>query len=125
MSFLSHIGLSVIDKLTDNALDKLGNAIKDGDVKEVLSQFTSILEGVEDKLGLVGDLIDDLVDDAKKDIRREISQAKRKMVREARKEMQNLHEQFGDKVAEAMQAKIAWMVEAEVERRMAEKDGQE
>ena len=30
MSFLSHIGLSIVDKLTGNALDKVGNAIKDG-----------------------------------------------------------------------------------------------
>ena len=51
MSFFSHIGLSVIDKLTGNALDKLGNAIKDGDVTELVKQFTGILEGVEDKLG--------------------------------------------------------------------------
>ena len=50
MSFFSHIGLSVIDKLTDNALDKLGNAIKSGDVSEILKQFKGILEGVEDKL---------------------------------------------------------------------------
>ena len=41
MSFLSHIGLSVVDKLTGNALDKLGNAIKDGDVTKIVEQFTS------------------------------------------------------------------------------------
>ena len=52
MSFFSHIGLSIVDKVTGNALDKLGNAIKDGDVKELVSQFTSILDGVEDKLGV-------------------------------------------------------------------------
>ena len=53
MSFFSHIGLSVIDKVTGNAgVDKVGNAIKDGDVNELVKQFTSIiLNGVEDKLG--------------------------------------------------------------------------
>ena len=50
MSFFSDIGLSVIDKLTGNALDKLGNAIKDGDVKKIVEMFREILDGVEDKL---------------------------------------------------------------------------
>ena len=87
MSFFSHIGLSVIDKLTDNALDKLGNAIKDGDVSELVKQFTSILNGVEDKLGDIGDLFEDAIDDAKKDVRREVNQVKRRLIREAREEM--------------------------------------
>ena len=45
MSFWSHIGLSVIDKITDNAFDKLGNAHqgrrRDGSSS---SLFTGILE---------------------------------------------------------------------------------
>ena len=73
MSFFSRIGLSIVDKVTGNALDKLGNAIKDGDVTELVKQFTGILEGVEDKLGDVGDLFEDAIDDAKKDVRREVS----------------------------------------------------
>ena len=87
MSFLSHIGLSVIDKLTGNALDKLGNAIKDGDVSGIVEQFTDILEGVEDKLGDASDLFEEAIESGKKDIRREIAQVKRKLVRETRKEL--------------------------------------
>ena len=116
MSFLSHIGLSVIDKITGNALDKLGNAIKDGDVSELVKQFTGILEGVEDKLGDIGDQFEDAIDNAKKDVRREVNQVKRRILRETRQEMQKLHEEFGDTVAEAMEARIAAMVKAEVEK---------
>ena len=43
MSFLSHMGLSVIDKVTGNALDKMGNAIKKGDVSGLVKQFRGIL----------------------------------------------------------------------------------
>ena len=118
MSFLSHIGLSVVDKLTGNALDKLGNAIKDGDVSEVISQFTGILEGVEDKLGDVGDLFEDAIDDAKKDVRREVAKVKRRLIRETRQEMEKVHAEFGDRMADAMEAKIQGMVEAEVAKRM-------
>ena len=120
MSFLSHIGLSVVDKLTGNALDKLGNAIKDGDVTELVKQFTGILEGVEDRLGDVSDLFEDFTDDAKKDIRREIARVKRRLLREARVELEELYEDFGDKMVEAMKPQIAELVEAEVARQGGE-----
>ena len=120
MSFFSHIGLSVVDKITGNALDKVGNAIKDGDVSELVKQFTSVLDGVEDKLGDIGDLFEDAIDEAKKDVRREVSKVKRKLIRETREEMENLHEQFGEKIAESMRVQIAEMVEAEVSKRMAD-----
>ena len=118
MSFLSHIGLSVVDKLTGNALDKLGNAIKDGDVSKIVDQFTSILEGVEDKLGDVSEIFEDAIADAKKDIRREVARVRRRIIRETRQEMEALHEQFVDKMAEAMEEKIKGIVQLEVERRM-------
>ena len=76
MSFLSHIGLSVVDKLTGNALDKLGNALKAGDVTEVVGLFKGILDGVEVKLGDVSDLFEDAIDDAKRDVRREVARVK-------------------------------------------------
>ena len=119
MSFLSRIGLSVFDKLTGNALDKLGNAIKDGDVNKIVDQFTSILEGVEDKLGDVSELFEDSIDDAKKDVRKEVTRVKRRLIRETRQEMEALHEQFADKMAEAMEEKIKGIVQLEVERRIA------
>ena len=116
MSFLSHIGLSVVDKLTGNALDKLGNAIKDGDVSKIVEQFTGILEDVEEKLGTVGELFEDAIDEAKKDVRREVAKVKRHLIRETRREMEALHLQFVDKMAEAMEGKLKAMVEAEVSR---------
>ena len=119
MSFLSHIGLSVVDKLTGNALDKLSNALKAGDVTEVVGLFKGILDGVEVKLGDVSDLFEDAIDDAKRDVRREVARVKRRLVREAREELEAMHEQFGDKLIEAMEPKIAGLVEAEVAKRLA------
>ena len=116
MSFLSHIGLSFVDKLTNNALDKLGNAIKDGDVEELVKQFTSILSGVEDKLGDVSEIFEDAIDDGKKDVRREINRVKRKILRETREEMDNLFEEFGDKFVEGMKPQIEEMVRNEIEK---------
>ena len=118
MSFFSHIGLSVIDKITDNALDKVGNAIKDGDAKELVSQFTSILDGVEDKLGGIADQFEDAIDDGKKHMRHEISSAKRRLVREARADLEKLHAEFGEKIIEAMRGKVETMIALEVERRI-------
>ena len=123
MSFFSHIGLSIVDKVTGNALDKLGNAIKDGDVTELVKQFTGILEGVEDKLGDVGELFEDAIEEAKRDVQREVSRVKRRLVRETRAELEKVHAEFGDKMAEAMEAKIAEMVDAEIDRRLT--DGKE
>ena len=120
MSFFSHIGLSVVDKLTGNALDKLGNAIKDGDVSDIIKQFTGILEGVEDKLGDVSDLFEDVIDDAKKDVRREVTRVKRRLVRETKAEMEALYEDFGDQMVEAMKPQIAELVEAEVAKRLGD-----
>ena len=68
MSFFSRIGLSIVDKLTGNALDKLGNAIKDGDVKKIVEMFRDILEGVEDKLGEASELFEDAIETGKKDM---------------------------------------------------------
>ena len=118
MSFFSHIGLSVIDKLTDNALDKLGNAIKSGDVSEILKQFKGILEGVENKLGDISDLFEDATEDAKQDMRRELTQTKRRMMREARDEFKQLQERFGDTLTDAIKPMIAELVDAEVRRQL-------
>ena len=108
MSFLSHIGLSVIDKLTGNALDKLGNAIKDGDVSGIVEQFTDILEGVEDKLGDASDLFEEAIESGKKDIRREIAQVKRKLVRETRKELAGMHGEFLEALGRRFQNWSRW-----------------
>ena len=118
MSFWSHIGLSIVDKLTDNAFDKLGNAIKDGDVSKVVSELKSIFDGVEDKLGDITDLFEDTIDDAKKQIRNDLSKAKRRMMREARMDMQNLQDEFGDKLIEALRPTIDLIVEEEVQIRL-------
>ena len=118
MSFLSHIGLSIVDKLTGNALDKVGNAIKDGDVGELTKHLTSIFEGVEDRLEEISDLFEGEIDNAKKAVRREVSQMKRKLLRETREEIQELQAQFGDKLADAMKVHISELVEAEVKRQL-------
>ena len=119
MSFLSHIGLSVIDKITGNALDKVGNAIKDGDVDELVKQFTGVLNGVEDKLGDVAELFEDAVEDGKKDMRREINRVKRQLVRETRAELESVADEFGEVVIDSMRGNVQAMVAAEVERQKA------
>ena len=117
---MSHIGLSIVDKLTGNALDKVGNAIKDGDASELIKQLKSIFEGVEDRLEEISDLFEGEIDNAKKAVRREVSKVKRNLLRETREELQELQAQFGDKLADAMKEQIARMVEVEVDRRIAE-----
>ena len=119
MSFFSHIGLSIVDKVTGNALDKLGNAIKDGDIKEITSLFKGILEGVEDKLGDVSDLFEDAIEDGKKDMRREVAKVKRRLVRETREELEQVCEEFGERVIDAMKLQIAKMVKEEFDARSA------
>ena len=122
MSFLSHIGLSIVDKLTGNALDKVGNAIKDGDASELIKQLKSIFEGVEDRLEEISDLFEGEIDNAKKAVRREVSKMKRKLLRETREEIQELQNQFGDKLADAMKEQIERLVELEVIRQLGPKD---
>ena len=122
MSFLSHIGLSIVDKLTGNALDKVGNAIKDGDASELIKQLKSIFEGVEDRLEEISDLFEGEIDNAKKAVRREVSKVKRQLLRETREELQELQAQFGDKLADAMKEQIERLVELEVIRQLGPTD---
>ena len=117
MSFLSHIGLSVVDKLTGNALDKLGNAIKDGDIKEITSLFKGILEGVEDQLGSIAEQFEDVMEAAEKQARREAGRLKRQLVRETRREMEQVGEEFAEKMLEAMRPQIKKMIDEEIESR--------
>ena len=63
----------------------------------------------------MSELFEDAIDDAKKDVqKRGQRRVKRRLMRETRAEMEKLHAEFVDKMAEAMEAKIAGMVEAEV-----------
>ena len=118
MSFLSLIGLSSIDKLTGNALDKLGNAIKDGDVKGIVKQLTGILDGVEDRLEDISELFEDAVDKGKRDVQRQVAKVKKRMMREVREDLESLEGQFTDKMAKAMESRLKELVAAEVDRRM-------
>ena len=116
MSFFSHIGLSIVDKVTGNALDKLGNAIKDGDAKEVLSLLRGILEGFEDKVDNINDLFEDKIDKDLRDVTRQVARVKRRLIRETREEMEQLSGEFGEKMIEAMRGEIKAMVAVEIER---------
>ena len=70
--------------MTGNALDKLGNAIKDGDAKEVLSLLRGILEGFEDKVDNINDLFEDKIDKDLRDVTRQVARVKRRLIRETR-----------------------------------------
>ena len=121
MSFLSHIGLSALDKATGNVLDKAANAIKDGDVKEFIKHLKSILSGVEDKLEEISDIFEDAIDQGKKDVGRHVAKVKRRMMREVREDLESLEDQFSDKMAMAMEAKISELVAAEVAKQVSGK----
>ena len=116
MSFFSHIGLSIVDKVTGNALDKLGNAIKDGDIKEFTKLFRGLLEGVEDTLSDITEKFEDVMEAAQNKARREAGKLKRQLVRETRQEMEQVGEEFGGKMIEAMEPRIRNMVAEEVKR---------
>ena len=123
MSFLSHIGLSVIDKVTGNALDKMGNAIKKGDVSGLVKQFRGILEGVDDKLDDISELFEDAIDDGKKSVQREVGRVKKKILRETKEEIEALHEEFGDTLTNALMEKLEPRIEAMVEEALAKRAG--
>ena len=91
MSFLNHIGLGWMDPT--NELDKLGNAIKGGDLSALIKHLKSLFGDVEDRLAEVSELFEDSMEDAKKDMRHEMSRAKRKIVREARRDLELLQEE--------------------------------
>ena len=126
MSFLSHIGLSVIDKATGNALDKLGNAIKKGDVSGLVKQFRGILDGVDDRLDDISNLFEDeigkrqkliadAVEDGKRIVNREIGKVKKTARRETKEEIEALHEEFSETLADALMEKLKPRIEAMVE----------
>ena len=119
MSFLSRIGLSVLDKATGNVLDKIGNAIKDGDIKEFTKLLSGLLEGVEDNLGNIAEKFEDVMENAEKDARRQGGRLKRQLVREMRQEMEQVGEEFAEKLIEAMRPQIAELVKAEVALQLA------
>ena len=118
MSFLHHLGLGFLDPT--NELDKLGNAIKDGDPVQVIHQITEMFETVEDRLDGIADLFEDETAQAKKDVRREAVRAARAEVRKAKRDLIDLQEKFGEKLLNQLQSMISGMVEAEVSLRMAE-----
>ena len=115
MSFLNHIGLGWMDPT--NELDKLGNAIKGGDLSALIKHLKSLFRDVEDRLAEVSELFEDSMEDAKKDMRHEMSRAKRKIVREARRDLELLQEEFGGKLTDAMRPVLEEVVEAEFSRR--------
>ena len=116
MSFLNHLGLGFLDPT--NELDKLGNAIKDGDPIKIVQQFTDMFEDIENRLEGIADLFEDETVQAKKDVRREAVRIARAEVRKARRDLIDLQEKFGEKLMGQMQTKISQMVEAEVSLRM-------
>ena len=118
MSFLSHIGLSALDKATGNVLDKAANAIKDGDVKEFVKHLKSILSGVEDSSKKSAIFSRTPSIRVKKDVRRQVAKVKRRMMREVREDLESLEDQFTDKMAQAMESKIQELVAVEVSERV-------
>ena len=117
MSFLNRIGLGFLDPT--NELDKLANSFKDGDVSGVLDKLREIFASVEDQVEDIADLFEDKIDSAKKDIQREVLKTKRRLLREARKDLEQFQAQFGQKLIATLKPQIAEMVEAEVTKRLA------
>ena len=56
MSFLNRMGLGFLDPT--NELDKFANAIKDGDVSEIVERVSGLFESVEDRLDAIAELFE-------------------------------------------------------------------
>ena len=120
MSFLNRIGLGFLDPT--NELDKLANSFKDGDVSGVLDKLKDIFSSVEDQVAEIADLFEDRIDSAKKEIQREVLKTKRRLLREARKDLEQFQSKFGHRLIDTLRPQIEEMVKREIDRQLGPKD---
>ena len=120
MSFLNRIGLGFLDPT--NELDKFANAIKDGDVSEIVEKISNLFESVEDRLEDIAELFDAESASAKESLGatqrealRAVKREARGMIRRAKVEIGEAQKELGDKLL----AMISKQVEADVLRYMS------
>ena len=74
----------------------MGNAIKKGDIPEVLSQLSSIIDAAEDRFEDIGDLFDEHAGKTQKAMMKEIREERRDSIRSAKRQMADLQGKWGE-----------------------------
>ena len=112
MSFLNRIGLGFLDPT--NELDKFANAIKDGDVSEIVEKISNLFESVEDRLEAIAELFDSESASAKealgatqREALRAVKREARGMIRRAKVEIGEAQKALGDKLMVSLRTTVA------------------
>ena len=112
MSFLNRIGLGFLDPT--NELDKFANAVKDGDVSEIVEKIGNLFQTVEDRLEDIAEIFEGetagvkvAMGEAQRDARREMKREVRGIVRKAKVEIAEAQRALGDKLLDALKAQVA------------------
>ena len=120
MSFLNRMGLGFLDPT--NELDKFANAIKDGDITEIVDKLSRLFGSVEDQLEDIAELFETETADsklalaaAKRAALREVMREVRQVLRSAKADMAAHEKALGKRLMSAMRKEIA----AEVARQLA------
>ena len=119
MSFLNRVGLGFLDPT--NELDKFANAIKDGDVSEIVEKIGNLFETVEDRLEDIAEVFEGETTRAKeaqnrtmREERREQKREIRGIVRQAKADIAEAQKVLGDKLMAALKATVAEEVAAQL-----------
>ena len=119
MSFLNRIGLGFLDPT--NELDKFANAIKDGDVSEIVERVSNLFETVEDRLEDIAELFEgetgrakEALDKTQRDARRDLKREVRVLVRRTKVEIGEAQRALGDKLMVSLKATVAEEVAAQL-----------
>ena len=119
MSFLNRIGLGFLDPT--NELDKFANAIRDGDVSEIVERVSNLFETVEDRLEDIAELFEGETGRAKeamaatqREARRELKSEVRGIVRRAKAEIAEAQKVLGDKLLVEIREEVAAEVKSQL-----------
>ena len=122
MSFLNRIGLGFLDPT--NELDKFANAIKDGDVSEIVERVSNLFESVEDRLEAIAELFDAESASAKealgatqRNASRAVKREARGMIRQAKVEIAEAQKAWGDKLLVSIREVVAEQVALQLAQR--------
>ena len=120
MSFLNRIGLDFLDPT--NELDKFANAIKDGDVSEIVEKLSGLFGSVEDRLEHIAEVFETETRGAKealgqthREVQRELRREVRQVLRSAKADIADNEKELGKRLMSKLRAEIA----AEVAQQLA------
>ena len=119
MSFLNRVGLGFLDPT--NELDKFANAIKDGDVSEIVDRVSGLFESVEDRLDAIAELFEsetagskEALGKTQREVQRKLRSEVRQVLRSAKADIADNETELGKRLMAKLRAEIA----AEVARQM-------